>query len=135
MNAIGTFVETPGTTLPIFSSAGKDIYLYKISDENWKIRINGEERCLVPHGWGQEIDNVRSIAVDYKKKELKINNEVYTINSKSRIKSNKHIRVFQDGPEFFEKGKKMLKGEIVKTLRPIYLYCATVKGKVNERQL
>lgn len=132
--AIGTFVEKPGTILPIFSSVGKDIYLFKISDENWKIRINGEERCLVPHGWGQKIDDIRSVTSDYKKKQLKINSKMYTVHSKSRITEGKHIRTFCDGEEFFEKGKKMLKGEVVKTLRPIYLYCGTKKGKVNDRE-
>ena len=132
--AIGTFVEKPGTILPIFSSVGKDIYLFKVSDENWKIRINGEERCLVPHGWGQVIDNVRSISSDFKKKQLKIDREIYKVHSKSRITEGKHIRDFQDGAEFFERGKKMLKGEIVKTLRPLYLYCNTKKGKVNDRE-
>ena len=132
--AIGTFVEKPGTILPIFSSVGKDIYLFKVSDENWKIRINGEERCLVPHGWGQVIDNVRSISSDFKKKQLKIDSEIYKVHSKSRITEGKHIRNFQDGEEFFERGKKMLKGEIVKTLRPLYLYCNTKKGKVNDRE-
>lgn len=32
----------------------------------------------------------------------------------------------------FEKGKSMIKGEIVRTLRPIYLYCSKKKGKVNK---
>lgn len=132
--AIGTFVEKPGTVLPVFSSVGKDIYLFKISDENWKIRINGEERCLVPHGWGQEIDNVKSVTTDFKKKQLKIDDEVYSVDSRARINVGKHIRTFRDGEEFFEKGKKMLKGEIVKTLRPLYLYCSAKKGKVNDRE-
>lgn len=55
--------------------------------------------------------------------------------SKSRITKDKHIREFKDGQDFFNKGKKMLKGEIVKTLRPLYLYCSTKKGKVNDRQI
>ena len=132
--AIGTFLEKTGTILPIFTSVEKDIYLFKISEDNWKIRINGEEKCLVPHGWGQVIDNVRSISSDYKKKQLKIDEVIYDVHSKSRITVDKHIRDFQDGKEFFEKGQKMLKGEIVKTLRPLYLYCATKKGKVNDRE-
>ena len=41
-------------------------------------------------------------------------------------------REFEDGREFLEKGKAMIKGEILQTLRPIYLYCSKKKGKVNE---
>ena len=131
--AIGTFVEKPGTELPIFSDVGKDVYLYRVSEDNWKIRINGEEKCLIPHGWGQVIDNVKNISVNEKEKILKIDDNPFEINSKSRITDIKNIRSFQDGEEFFEKGKKMLKGEIIKTLRPIYLFCNDKKGKINER--
>ena len=42
------------------------------------------------------------------------------------------MREFRDGKEFLEKGKAMIKGEIVQTLRPIYLYCSRKKGKINE---
>lgn len=63
----------------------------------------------MPHGWGQVIDNVRSISSDFKKKQLKIDREIYKVHSKSRITEGKHIRDFQDGAEFFERGKKMLK--------------------------
>lgn len=131
--AIGTFVEKPGTELPIFSDVGKDVYLYRVSEDNWKIRINGEEKCLIPHGWGQVIDNVKNISVNEKEKILKIDDNLFEINSKSRITDIKHIRSFQNGEEFFEKGKKTLKGEIIKTLRPIYLFCNDKKGKINER--
>lgn len=131
--AIGTFVEKPGTEVPIFSNVGKDIYLFRVSHDNWKIRINGEEKCLIPHGWGQVVDNVKTISVDKKEKILWIDNHSYKVNSKSRIRAIKHIRQFEDGKAFFKKGNRMLKGEIVKTLRPIYLFCSEYKGKVNER--
>lgn len=131
--AIGTFVEKPGTEVPIFSNVGKDIYLFRVSHDNWKIRINGEEKCLIPHGWGQVVDNVKTISVDKKEQILWIDNHSYKVNSKSRIRAIKHIRQFEDGKAFFKKGNRMLKGEIVKTLRPIYLFCSEYKGKVNER--
>lgn len=131
--AIGTFVERPGTELPIFSDVGKDVYLYRVSKDNWKIRLNGEEMCLIPHGWGQAIDGVKNITVNDKDKIMKIDDHSYEINSKSRIMDIKHIRNFESGEEFFQKGRKVLKGEIVKTLRPIYLFCNERKGKINEK--
>lgn len=132
--AIGTYVEEPGTIVPLFSNVGKDIYMFKIGKDNWKIRLGGKEVCLVPHGWGQVIDNVQSIIVDNENKILKIDDAEYDIHSKVRIKNegNKHVREFEDGREFLEKGKAMIKGEILQTLRPIYLYCSKKKGKVNE---
>lgn len=132
--AIGTYVEEPGTIVPIFSNVGKDIYMFKIGKNNWKIRLGGKDVCLVPHGWGQSIDNVESIIVDNERKKIKIDDMEYDIHSKVRIKNegNKHVRDFEDGKEFLEQGKAMIKGEIVQTLRPIYLYCDETKGKVNE---
>lgn len=132
--AIGTYVEEPDKIVPLFSDVGKDIYMFKIGKENWKIKLGGKEVCLVPHGWGQVIDNVNMIIVDNENKILKIDDNEYEIHSKIRIKNgnNKHIRDFKDGNEFLEKGKRMIKGEIVQTLKPIFLYCSKKKGKVNE---
>lgn len=131
--AIGTYAEVPGTIVPLFSNVGKDIYMFKIGRDNWKIRLGGKDVCLVPHGWGQVIDDVRTITVDNEDKKIKIDNVKYDISSKVRIESgeNKHIRDFKDGEEFLKKGRTMIKGEIVQTLRPIYLYCSAKKGKVD----
>lgn len=132
--AIGTYVEEPGTIVPLFSNVGKDIYMFKIGKDNWKIRLGGKDVCLVPHGWGQAIDDVNSIIVDNEHGIIKIDDIEYEIHSKVRIKNrgSKHVRDFRDGKEFLEKGKAMINGEIVQTLKPIYLYCNEKKGKVNE---
>lgn len=53
-----------GKHVPLFSNVGKDIYMLKIGKDNWKIRLGGKDVCLVPHGWGQVMDNVKSITVD-----------------------------------------------------------------------
>lgn len=132
--AIGTYAESPGTIVPLFSNIGKDIYMFKIGKDNWKIKLGGREVCLVPHGWGQVIDNVQLIEVNNDKKIIKIDDNEYDIHSKVRLKNegNKHIREFKDGRDFLERGKKMISGEITQTLRPIYLYCSKRKGKINE---
>lgn len=132
--AIGTYVEEPGTIVPLFSNVEKDIYMFKIGKDNWKIRLGGKEVCLVPHGWGQVIDHVQSIEVDNEKKIIKIDENEYNIHSKVRLKNegNKHVRDFKDGKDFLEKGEAMINGEIIQTLRPIYLYCNKKKGKVHE---
>ena len=133
--AIGTYAEEPGTIVPLFSNVGKDIYMFRIGRNNWKIRLGGKDVCLVPHGWGQVIDDVGVITVDNENKRIRIDNDEYDISSKVRIKNgeNKHVREFKDGEEFLKKGRAMIKGEIVQTLKPIYLYCSAKSGKVNER--
>lgn len=150
--AIGTYVEKPGTIVPLFSNVGKSIYMFEIGQDNWKIKLPGKgEVCLIPHGWGQEIDNIQSIKLKINKngdgnkiilEKLKLDNvddlEWY-ITSNARIKEDdkhksigKHIRNFEDGQSFLDKGKKMINGKIVQTLTPIYLYCDAKKGKINE---
>jgi hypothetical protein len=134
--AIGTYAEPQGTVVPIFSSVGKDIYMFKIGRDNWTVRLGGRNVCLVPHGWGQAIDGVKSIEYNNYERTLEINNVKYEINSKSRMKNSgdKHIRDFKDGEEFLWNGRKMIKGSIEQTLRPIYLYCGDRRGKVNKRE-
>lgn len=133
--AIGTYVEEPNEIVPLFSDVGKDIYMFKIGKDNWKVRLGGKEVCLVPHGWGQVIEDVKSVVVDNENKKLKIGDIPFEINSKRRIEKeevDKHIRRFKDGEEFLERGQAMIKGEIVQTLRPIYLYCKERKEKIND---
>lgn len=131
--AIGTYAEEPDTIVPLFSNVGKDIYMFKIGKDNWKIRLGGKDVCLVPHGWGQVMDNVKSITVDNENKKIRIDNVEYDISSKVRIQNekNKHVRDFKSGEDFLKEGRTMIKGEIVQTLRPIYLYCSAKKGKID----
>lgn len=63
--AIGTFVEQPGTEIPIFSDVGKPIYLFRIGEDNLTFKLPGKKGtwCLVPHGWGQQIEQIRSFCM------------------------------------------------------------------------
>lgn len=127
--AIGTFAEKPGTVVPIFSMPGKPIYLFRIGDNNWTIDLGAQKGrvCLVPHGWGQNIKNVKSIKIsnDYKRLILQLDKDYeFEINSKSHINcEGKHIRTFKNGQEFLKIGTNMIQGEIVDTLYPVFLLC------------
>lgn len=136
--AIGTFVEAPGEIVPLFSNVGKAVYLFEIGEDNWTYNLGGNkgEVCIVPHGWGQQIENVSSI---YNKNGQLIlrhedgSEQAYQIYSKERFKeeSGKRIRQFSDGQEFLEKGKNFVSGKIKKILTPEYLYCQQYIGKVE----
>ncbi len=131
--AIGTFVETPGTVVPIFSNVGKPVYLFRIGHDNWKISIDGTPKCLVPHGWGQQIEWVNKVSVDIERNLLFLDDQSITINSKSRIEDDKkQVRNFDSGEEFLKIGHKMIKGKIENTLYPEYLYCSSLKGKLPD---
>lgn len=127
--AIGTFVEPIGTQVPIFSAYQKPVYIFEIGPDNFQINL-GEKKgkvCLVPHGWGQEIEHVTDIRVDKVKRNLIIStNEGDFL---SQIKSQEHIecpgkkiRQFKDGEDFLQMGHNCIQGKIVKTLLPICEY-------------
>lgn len=133
--AIGTFVEDPGTVVPIFSAPKKEICLYKVDkDQNWTIQLGGKPKCLIPHGWGQAISGRIGVDVDFSEQKLVIQVDgvpyEHDLSSSDSIKCpEKHLRQYSSCKEFFE-SQRTIKGRIVKVLKPRYLYCSTVKGKV-----
>lgn len=46
---------------PIFSNEGLPIVMLKPSSKMWAILLDGKEKYLFPHGWGQSITNVKYI--------------------------------------------------------------------------
>jgi len=130
--AMGTFVEEPGTIVPIFSNSGQPICMFEISHDNWKVKIDGKDKCIIPHGWGQEIITSKdeiSISIDGVNNTLTIDDEQYEIKSTERIKAKqKKIRNFKSESEFINKGlENFMKGEVVQTLIPIFTY----QGKID----
>lgn len=145
--AIGTFAERPGEIVPIFSDVGKPVYLFEIGRDNWTYDLGGRkgEVCIVPHGWGQQIENVTEISLNDHKLcfKLRDNNIVkYDIISEKRIedelnssknpKYNKMVRKFKSGLDFLKKGSLYISGDIVNTLMPQYLYCKSFCGKLKK---
>lgn len=136
--AIGTFAEPIGTQVPIFSAYKKPVYIFEIGPDNFQINL-GEKKgkvCLVPHGWGQEIENVTNIRVDKENGNLIVSTEEGDF--PSPIKSHKHIecpgkkiRQFKDGYEFLRLGKNYIQGEIVKTLLPV---CEYSRNSMKEKE-
>ncbi len=132
--AIGTFVEKPGTTVPIFSAPGQPICLFEVSKYgNWTIRLDGEDKCLIPHGWGQKIDDLKNIEVSEDSLLLHTYNNgtiSYDTLKDTHINSDlKKLREFKNCEDFL-KTSNFLKGEIKETLTPVFLYCSTKKGKI-----
>lgn len=136
--ALGTFAEPIGAIVPLFSAPQKPVYLFKIGTDNWQVNLGGSKGrvCLVPHGWGQKIDQIQSIEPHQLNKELVLRmekhpNAVFHF-SKSIDCSEKRLRQFNNGDAFLEKGSRMVRGEIIKTLCPCYEYSANTINKDNE---
>lgn len=132
--AIGTFAEEVGTEVPIFSAYKKPIHIFKIGSDNYQVSLsNGKKVCLVPHGWGQKIEDIEDIKIinhgkshsEYQLLLLtKEGSYNYPVNSKVRIDNlpTKGIRCFENDTTFFKVGQKVLKGDIMHTLYPVIEY-------------
>lgn len=132
--ALGTFAEPVGTHVPIFSAPGRNIYIFEIGKDNWQVNLGGNKGnvCLVPHGWGQKIDQLSSIHINNGNLVLTVNNSLreFPISSKHHINcSEKILRTFDNEEDFLKRGKSVLKGTIVKTLVPCFEYSATSQKK------
>lgn len=125
--AIGTFAEPAGTQIPLFSAPGKPVYIFEIGKDNWQADLGGKKGkvCLVPHGWGQQIERIRSVSTDGENLLLGAGEEMIKIkiNSKARIDcKTKQLRQFKDGEEFLRIGSRMVRGEIRLALTPVFQY-------------
>lgn len=125
--AIGTFAEPPGTQVPLFSAPGKPVYIFETGKDNWQADLGGRKGkvCLVPHGWGQKIERIRSVGTDGENLLLGVGEGVkkIRIDSKARITCpEKQLRQFGDGEEFLRIGSGMVRGEIKLTLTPVFEY-------------
>lgn len=127
--ALGTFAEPIGAQVPIFSAPGRNIYIFEIGEDNWQVNLGGNKGnvCLVPHGWGQKIDGLRSIHVSNQTLSLTIDNSLCEIpvSSKYHIECpEKRLRFFESEQDFLKQGKSVLQGTIIKTLVPRFEYSA-----------
>lgn len=53
--AIGTYVVDENDIVPIFSREGYPIFLFRPSSDMWSIKLEGKNKFVIPHGWGQEL--------------------------------------------------------------------------------
>jgi len=103
---IGTFLLNQDQLVPIFSDRGKKIAVVKPLEKNIKMLINGEQKYIVPHGWGQDLknDNFDSIELNLSndKKEIKFGSKVEEIIEKKSIKDYVKVRSFESQSNFKE---------------------------------
>ena len=67
-------------------------------------------------------------------KTLHLDDFAFSVNSRTRLGGenlNKCVRRFENGAEFFNRGKNALSGKITRTFSPLFLYCSRCKGPVK----
>lgn len=90
---------------------------------------------MIPHGWGQAITGRIDTSVDFVEQNftIKVNNKTYVhnLNIEKQIKcSEKQIRQYDSCKDFLD-NQNFIKGQIIKTLTPKYLFCDSMKGSVK----
>lgn len=148
--AIGTFtVDTMSNNdsdliVPVFSDLDKDICLYSVSRKQSKTYTppgTSQKLVLVPHGWGQVIDEVKKIYVDNPtdecfRKLVIVADRTHRLDviPKERITfPEKHIRSFDSVSDFLYNHCTNINGDVKTVLHPIFCFCSrTVKSDDSE---
>jgi len=139
--AIGTFaVDTHSTNdndliVPVFSDLGKDICIYSVSrrqEQTYTPSGTSQKIVLVPHGWGQEIQGIKSIRVDYvpdeKDRHLVLTtNTVHSleVTPENRITfPEKRVRLLNSVEQFLAQECSHINGFVKTVLHPVFCFCS-----------
>jgi len=90
---IGCYLISTNTTLPILSSPGRPIYLYKFDKSLEEQNYIDNHHFIVPHGWGRYFDGDFSVQLDIPNNTLFINNDSFKIQPKQTFKYCKNIKI------------------------------------------
>jgi hypothetical protein len=90
---IGCYLIKQNTIIPILSSPGRPIYLYKFENSLQSNCGTDNLEFIVPHGWGRYFDGDFSIQLDLKNNILLLNNDEYSIQPKQTFKTCESIKV------------------------------------------
>lgn len=74
--ALGCYIVLPGQRVPIFSQPGKPIVMYAgYANGPNTVRVQGQERCIIPHGFGMGLD--RPLHLIIRQDELEFQGSIY----------------------------------------------------------
>lgn len=123
--AIGCYVCDLGEEVPVFSSVGWPIAMFRPSEggQNNVRLAAGEERLIVPHGWGMTA--VRPLRVEQSKKEMTLNGRSYGLDPGVSLLDHADVtpRLFGGGTqEFLEAIRAHTPGELVSELLQVSSY-------------
>jgi len=91
---IGCYLINANTTVPILSSEGQPIYLYRFDKSLEEQNNIGGNYFIAPHGWGKHFfEGNFSIDVNIPSNTLLLNDEVFTIQPKQTFISSKNIKM------------------------------------------
>jgi len=90
---IGCYLISTNTILPILSSPGRPIYLYRFDKSLEKQNCIDNHHFIVPHGWGRHFDGDFLLRLDLTNNTLSLNNSKFKIQPKQTFKSCESIKI------------------------------------------
>lgn len=132
---IGTYLIGPQDTVPIFSRLGYPVAMFKPDPCMWGIKINKIKNHIIPHGWGQKIDDLVSVEVSNNKLVIRQHSSStqFAISESSKLPDNL-VQVRDFGKEFVcnPNWNNSISGVICDVFYPEYLYCRFGEYKYAE---
>lgn len=135
---LGTGLVSPENDFPIFSDNGLPFVIVTPSENMWSLDVDGERKYLIPHGWGQEIENISGVKYSIETNELTLNfikNKTLVYQSGYEFKfpqNTAKIRHLNNYAEFIE-GKipyeKCWNGNLFVNVKEILYPCASYDVK------
>ena len=124
---IGCYLKKDADIFPVFSKPNYPITLFKIKSSS-QVAANGE--YIVPHGWGKESKSSYDININYGKRTLIFNGEIFSLfNGDTFYRSTQlQYRDYVDSNgvnRFYECFRHHLKGEVRNTLFQLIAYTAS----------
>ncbi len=119
----GCFVVENDEVVPIFSTPGNDIFLYKVGRDDFEI----DHKKIIPHGWGKSYPGLKSIFLSSDFESLLIDDREYSV--RDNIQLDAKYRSYSTRPDskdyYFHQVRRFLTGSVVKRLKQLYSYSST----------
>jgi hypothetical protein len=129
--AIGCFLVEEGSSVPIFSKPGRDINIFK-AKAGGKNRIkemsSGDDKLLVPHGWGKTCQHDIEFNIDLKNKEFSLSGKKYDIKTEISLGKDErlYLRDYDSAPtsdnSLYSLMEHHCPGEVIETIEQISSY-------------
>lgn len=128
--AVGCFTILKTEEVPIFSSHGEQIHIFKPKEggTNKISSLAGDEVFIVPHGWGKTSTTSKSFSIDYEQGTFTLSGRQYNIKPKVSLGRDERlsIRSFSSDPEspnsLFRQMEKSCPGNVVESIEQICSY-------------
>lgn len=119
--AIGCFPVQIGESVPIFSRPGRNIDIFKVKGGGLN-SISGNNRVLVPHGWGKTCKKNTNFEINARLNQFKLGDNLYKIKTLVSMGGDENLSLrdfssnFHDENSFFKQMEHYCPGDVVESI-------------------